>query len=31
HVTIEYDGEVAEADISTFEGDDTCITTMQLL
>jgi len=29
-VTIEQDGKVAESIISTFEGDDTCITTMQL-
>lgn len=30
HVEIEYDGMTAETEISTFEGDDTCITTMQL-
>ena len=30
HVTIEHDEGVAETDISTYEGDDTCITTMQL-
>jgi predicted small secreted protein len=30
-VTIEHDGKVAESEISTFEGDNTCITTMQLL
>src|SRR5690625_4751303 len=29
-VTIEQDGEVAESNISTLEGDDTCTTTMQL-
>lgn len=31
HVTIEHDEGVAETDISTYEGDDTCITTMQLI
>ncbi|WP_206093409.1 CueP family metal-binding protein [Paenibacillus yonginensis] len=30
HVTVEYNGKQAESDISTFEGDNTCITTMQL-
>ncbi|SES06777.1 hypothetical protein SAMN05518684_107104 [Salipaludibacillus aurantiacus] len=30
HVTIEHDGKTVESEISTFEGDDTCITTMQL-
>jgi len=30
-VKIEYDGKVAESEISTFEGDNTCITTMQLV
>lgn len=30
HVKIEHDEGVAETEISTFEGDDTCITTMQL-
>ncbi|MBM4761548.1 hypothetical protein GNT69_04485 [Bacillus sp. B15-48] len=29
-VKIEQDGKAAELEISTFEGDDTCITTMQL-
>ena len=29
-VKIEYDGKIAESEISTFEGDNTCITTMQL-
>ncbi|MFS0671632.1 CueP family metal-binding protein [Ornithinibacillus sp. 179-J 7C1 HS] len=29
-VKIEYNGKVAESEISTFEGDNTCITTMQL-
>jgi len=31
HVTIEHNGKIAESEISTFEGDDTCITTMQLI
>nr|WP_245831904.1 CueP family metal-binding protein [Oceanobacillus senegalensis] len=31
HVSIEHNGKVSETDISTFEGDKTCITTMQLL
>lgn len=31
HVTIEHGGKTAEADISTFETDDTCISTMQLM
>ena len=31
NVTIEHNGKVAESEISTFEGDDTCITTMQLV
>lgn len=30
-VKIEYDGKAAESTISTFDGDNTCITTMQLL
>lgn len=30
-VKIEYDGKVTEQEISTFEGDNTCITTMQLI
>lgn len=30
HVTIEQDGRTTESEISTFEGDNTCITTMQL-
>lgn len=30
-VKIEYDGKIAESEISTFEGDNTCITTMQLV
>ncbi|KWX77770.1 CueP family metal-binding protein [Paenibacillus jilunlii] len=29
-VTIEHDGKQAESEISTFEQDDTCVTTMQL-
>lgn len=29
-VKIEYDGKTSEAEISTFQGDRTCITTMQL-
>src|SRR5690625_4600885 len=29
-VNISYDGKVTESEISTFENDDTCITTMQL-
>ncbi|WP_188206635.1 CueP family metal-binding protein [Alkalibacillus aidingensis] len=29
-VTIEHDGKVTESEISTFEGDNTCVTTMQL-
>lgn len=31
NVKIEYDGKVSESEISTFEGDNTCITTMQLI
>ncbi|RSK26447.1 hypothetical protein EJF36_06005 [Bacillus sp. HMF5848] len=30
-VTIEVNGKVAKAQLSTFENDPTCITTMQLL
>ncbi len=30
HVTIAKDGKTVEQEISTFEGDNTCITTMQL-
>ena len=29
-VKIEYDGKTVESEISTFKGDNTCITTMQL-
>lgn len=29
-IKIEQDGKAAELEFSTFEGDDTCITTMQL-
>lgn len=29
-VRIEYNGKTAESDLSTFKGDNTCITTMQL-
>ncbi|MBR7797393.1 hypothetical protein GT022_15235 [Agaribacter marinus] len=29
-VKMEYDGKTTESEISTFEGDNTCITTMQL-
>ncbi|MEF2965735.1 CueP family metal-binding protein [Paenibacillus sp. M1] len=29
-VTIEHDGKSAKSELSTFEGDNTCITTMQL-
>lgn len=29
-VTIEHNGKIAESEISTFESDDTCISTMQL-
>lgn len=29
-VEIEHEGKTAQSEISTFEGDDTCITTMQL-
>ncbi|WP_018884830.1 CueP family metal-binding protein [Paenibacillus massiliensis] len=31
HITIEHEGKTSEADISTREGDNTCITTMQLI
>lgn len=30
HVELEYEGKKVEAELSTFENDDTCITTMQL-
>lgn len=30
-ITIEHDGKFAESEISTYENDNTCITTMQLL
>ena len=30
-VKIEHDGKTAESEVSTFEGDNTCITTMQLI
>lgn len=30
-VKIEHNGKVAESEITTFEGDNTCITTMQLM
>ncbi len=30
-VTIAYDGKMVESELSTFEGDNTCITTMQLM
>jgi hypothetical protein len=30
-VTINQEGKVAEQELSTFEGDDTCVTTMQLM
>lgn len=30
-VTIEQNGMQAESEISTYEGDDTCVTTMQLI
>lgn len=30
-VKIEYDGKETKSEISTFEGDNTCITTMQLM
>ena len=29
-VKVEHDGKTAESEVSTFEGDNTCITTMQL-
>ncbi|CEG29023.1 hypothetical protein BN1002_03953 [Bacillus sp. B-jedd] len=31
NVKIEHDGKKTEAEISTFQGDNTCITTMQLM
>jgi len=30
-VTIEHDGNIVESELSTFEGDNTCITTMQFM
>lgn len=30
-IKIEHDGKMVESEISTFESDGTCITTMQLL
>lgn len=30
NITVEHDGKKAESEISTFETDDTCLTTMQL-
>lgn len=30
-ITVESDGKTAKSEISTFENDDTCITTMQLM
>jgi hypothetical protein len=30
-IKIEHDGKVSESEISTFEDDRTCITTMQLI
>jgi hypothetical protein len=30
-VKIGYDGKTAESELSTFEGDNTCVTTMQLM
>jgi hypothetical protein len=30
-ITVEHDGKTAESEISTFESDDTCLTTMQLI
>ena len=30
-ITVEHDGKTANSQISTFENDDTCITTLQLL
>lgn len=29
HVTISHDGKTIESELSTFEGDITCITTLQ--
>ncbi|GAE27414.1 hypothetical protein JCM9140_3560 [Halalkalibacter wakoensis JCM 9140] len=31
HVTIEHGEHIVESEISTFEGDHTCITTMQFM
>jgi hypothetical protein len=30
NITVEHNGKIAESEISTFESDDTCISTMQL-
>jgi len=30
HVTVDYDGKSVESELSTFDNDGTCITTMQL-
>ena len=30
-IRIQYDGKASESEISTFENDGTCITTMQLI
>jgi hypothetical protein len=30
-VTITHDDKIAESELSTFEGDETCITDMQLM
>lgn len=30
HVTIVHDGKTVASELSTFEGDNTCITTLQL-
>ncbi len=30
-VSIAYEGKIVESELSTFEGDPTCITTMQLM
>jgi type II secretory pathway pseudopilin PulG len=30
-ITVEHNGKIAESEISTFESDDTCISTMQLI
>lgn len=31
NITIEHDGKTAKSELSTFESDDTCVTTMQLV